>query len=123
MTTAPETRVTQEDIDWATSAAQHLCSEPDQPAAIRLLADAFARHRQSAEAASRAREERLRWENAELISALEAIQRWRGDCKSYDDECGHPERLFCEDVALIEGYAERVLKRIEERTLTTGEPA
>ena len=41
--------VTQDDIGWATSAAQHLCHPIDSPAAIRLLADAFARHRIAAE--------------------------------------------------------------------------
>ncbi|QOV92589.1 hypothetical protein [Novosphingobium sp. ES2-1] len=46
---AREAGVTQDDIGWATSAAQHLCSSQDRDAAIRLLAQAFARHRQSAE--------------------------------------------------------------------------
>ncbi|MBH9537547.1 hypothetical protein [Novosphingopyxis sp. YJ-S2-01] len=40
-----DVKVTQADIGWATSAAQHLCAKQDRPAAIRLLADAFARHR------------------------------------------------------------------------------
>lgn len=43
--TEPAVPVTQADIGWAESAAQHLCHPADRDAAIRLLADAFARHR------------------------------------------------------------------------------
>lgn len=63
MTTTPvsqetrEAEVTQDDIGWATSAAQHLCSPQDSDAAIRLLAQAFARHRQQAERETLARME------------------------------------------------------------------
>lgn len=43
--TDPTVPVTQADIGWAESAAQHLCHPADRDAAVRLLADAFARHR------------------------------------------------------------------------------
>ena len=52
-----EAEVTQDDIGWATSAAQHLCSPQDSDAAIRLLAQAFARHRHQAERDTLARME------------------------------------------------------------------
>lgn len=44
-----EVKVSQADVGWATSAAQHLCSPQDRDAAIRLLAQTFARHRHQAE--------------------------------------------------------------------------
>lgn len=63
--------VTQADIGWATSAAQHLCAEADRDAAIRLLAGTFARHRTTTEASTAARIEALEAENGKLREATQ----------------------------------------------------
>lgn len=44
-------------------------------------------------------------------AALQAIAKWRDDANSYDNECDNPPRIYCEDVELIEAYAERILAR------------
>lgn len=61
MTMQDEVRVSQADVGWATSAAQHLCSPQDRDAAIRLLAQTFARHRAQAERDTLGRMEPVAW--------------------------------------------------------------
>jgi hypothetical protein len=104
--------VTQADREFRAAIFKHIIEALDRPCSDGDMIDdrnnAFdlflARHRLAATASNAAMV-------GELVSALEAIQRWREDCASYDEECGHPERLFCEDVELIENYAEGVLER------------
>lgn len=79
-----EVKVSQADVGWATSAAQHLCSTQDRDAAIRLLAQAFARHRHQAERETLARMEPVAWmyEYRGGVVAVTATRYDRGTIKA-----------------------------------------
>ena len=58
---------------------------------------------------------RLRRDKETLLTFAQAIQTWRSDADSYDRECEHPQRNYCEDVELIEKAAGYALRRVAER--------
>ena len=58
---------------------------------------------------------RLRRDRETLLTFAQAIQTWRSDADSYDRECEHPQRNYCEDVELIEKAAGYALRRVAER--------
>lgn len=62
-----------------------------------------------------AENERLRRDNATLSILAVVVKTWRSDADRYDEECGHPPRNYCEDVALMEKAAEYALRRVAER--------
>jgi len=59
--------------------------------------------------------ERLRRDRDDLLTFAKAIQIWRSDADSYDRECDHPQRNYCEDVELMEGCADIVVRRVTAR--------
>ena len=58
---------------------------------------------------------RLRRDKETLLTFAQAIQTWRSDADSYDRECEHPQRNYCEDVELMEKAAGYALRRVAER--------
>ena len=58
---------------WAESAAQHLCNQADQPAAIRLLTDAF----------MRARADRITQQDAVIAGLVEAVRQMSNQFRVY----------------------------------------
>ena len=62
-----------------------------------------------------AENERLRRDRDDLLTFAKAIQIWRSDADSYDRECDHPQRNYCEDVELMEGCADIVVRRVTAR--------
>ena len=58
---------------------------------------------------------RLRRDRDDLLTFAKAIQIWRSDADSYDRECDHPQRNYCEDVELMEGCADIVVRRVTAR--------
>jgi hypothetical protein len=65
--------------------------------------------------AVKAENERLRRDKARLLDFARAIQTWRSDADSYDSECDNPQRNYCEDVELMEGVADIVIRQVEAR--------
>ena len=63
----------------------------------------------------RERVERLGRDKETLLEFARAIQTWRSDADSYDEECDHPQRDYCEDVELMEKAAGYALRRVAER--------
>ena len=63
----------------------------------------------------RERVERIGRDKETLLTFARAIQTWRSDADSYDEECEHPQRDYCEDVELMEKAAGYALRRIAER--------
>lgn len=63
----------------------------------------------------RERVERMGRDKETLLTFARAIQTWRSDADSYDEECEHPQRDYCEDVELMEKAAGYALRRIAER--------
>ena len=53
-----------------------------------------------------------------LMMFAQSIQTWRVDADSYDRECGHVARDYCEDVDLMQASATNTLRRIKDRAAT-----
>lgn len=100
---------------WATSAAQHLCSEADQPAAIRLLTDAFVRARAEA-AAHIARTDALL---EEARGALGSIAAKNDLSQAQDDEVEAYARAALYDCELI---ARAALDTLDAAAIARSEP-
>ena len=83
-------------------------------AAAAVIADALA-ERDAEIARLRERVERMGRDKETLLTFARAIQTWRSDADSYDEECDHPQRDYCEDVELMEKAAGYALRRIAER--------
>ncbi len=65
--------------------------------------------------------EKLKSDNEELkrvaqkaVDALETISSWRIGAIAYDNDMSNPERTFCEDVELIEQFANTKLAICKE---------
>ena len=69
----------------------------------------------------RAENARLRNDKGTLLQFAQAIKTWRADANSYDRECGHTKRHYCEDVELMEKTAEYAMRRVGIRA-ALGEP-
>ena len=69
----------------------------------------------------RERVERMGRDKETLLTFARAIQTWRSDADSYDEECDHPQRDYCEDVELMEKAAGYALRRIAERAALAGD--
>ena len=69
----------------------------------------------------RADKERMGRDKETLLTFARAIQTWISDADSYDEECDHPQRDYCEDVELMEKAAGYALRRIAERTTLAGD--
>lgn len=55
-----------------------------------------------------------------LMMFAQSIQTWRVDADSYDRECGHVARDYCEDVDLMQASATNTLRRIKTRATLDG---
>lgn len=69
----------------------------------------------------RAENARLKRDKETLLQFAQAIKTWRSDANSYDRECGHTKRHYCEDVELMEKAAEYAMRRVVARA-ALGEP-
>ena len=62
-----------------------------------------------------AENERLRRDLDDLLTFAKAVQTWRSDADSYDRECDNPQRNYCDDVELMEGVADILVRRVTAR--------
>jgi len=61
---------------------------------------------------------RLRKDNKRLRKALEGIIDWKKSSMDYDDDMGHNQRIYCEDVDLIIEFAKQSLKGADNDCLS-----